>query len=1115
MKLTKSKLLNKVNKRLVSYNQKWDDVVDEFDSAIEEINTYLSTKYPLISEVLTEDCDPEKTYSYRAGGIDVPFFPNKYITSIVIPFVITRILRVDEEFSNVYIEYKNEYQENLFIMARDEIHHIPKIFMTAPKGVYFPSNDPQYKEDPEAFFNREIIMDIPKIKVTYHWGNLQAGAEDISVFVSKPLPIDNNSYEIGSNYMPVVMTGANFDTLVVDAEENVLGTFIGWSLEKEGDFREIISGQLTLTQDLVLYAVFDYDIIRFKYTGNGGSLKNWKPMYLNKNSIPDPGVIPYGGSATRDGFSFLGFTPIQYTKNEIEALQDGIDELSEYQNETELEFIAQWSLVLYTLTFIGNKTNVNIGRSGYIHGEEFDLIAPEEIPGSPDEFIGWWDNSNFIGDPVTKIYESDLGNKIFYAKYDTDNYRVDWFQEDGTTLIRSDVLTKNSQVEPPNLNDITDIIDDDGLEWRRNFLGFVDQDTGAEPNKVLRNTVYIANYTEMQPVTTNVFVHFNEVIEDVITESIKEMDVQVGTKLYKTSLLSFLNNNRTYLDDVTQKYISDFSLIAINGGAINGDYVQIQQTTVFYAIYETTTHTVTIHKQVFDEGTGTLEVHETYEQEIIVPHGVTKEYIQNIMTLEDEIPVQFEGLYTGILTTYYIDDLVLLLDESIITDPITEDMDLLVTYNAISNESYIKKLTLIGYPISDSKNTTTVEINFTKGTVVDLISDYKDEVNNDSNFLYNHIDHFFTSLTEQGYNNEVINVTMDIDRTIYIQVVDLKVFDLYFKSYNDNGESINIFTKDFYPFEIESCLILNPFGTVPCYTVNGTDLQNFENPTHPTNPINKKFIGWNTDETDASNGIVDNSEGIKEEDVTDIIYFYPVFKDVQGYQINLSFKNNHETLLTQYTRGETFNVTFEATEENKTKLLFNNFNEVLSFINGTTSRTLQQYGYILNGYYLNGIFKSIDQFPIYINLPSATSEVQEFNLEFDFLRDSDWALVTLRSKLIDCGDSSDNDPVSMNGNAYEHLAINESWNYKFFVLKGMTYKDSQHPGQNWISFTPKLIYPGSLLFLDSYYPFDGTVMTIRPDGRRYSFCRNYGCWIVESQYGALEDDLYIYLKIFD
>jgi len=32
----------------------WEDLVDELDMGIEEINKYLSTKYPAVSEVLDE-----------------------------------------------------------------------------------------------------------------------------------------------------------------------------------------------------------------------------------------------------------------------------------------------------------------------------------------------------------------------------------------------------------------------------------------------------------------------------------------------------------------------------------------------------------------------------------------------------------------------------------------------------------------------------------------------------------------------------------------------------------------------------------------------------------------------------------------------------------------------------------------------------------------------------------------------------------------------------------------------------------------------------------------------------------------------------------------------------
>ena len=49
MKLTKEYILKRVNRLLITFKVNWEDLVDELDMGIEEINKYLSTKYPAVS----------------------------------------------------------------------------------------------------------------------------------------------------------------------------------------------------------------------------------------------------------------------------------------------------------------------------------------------------------------------------------------------------------------------------------------------------------------------------------------------------------------------------------------------------------------------------------------------------------------------------------------------------------------------------------------------------------------------------------------------------------------------------------------------------------------------------------------------------------------------------------------------------------------------------------------------------------------------------------------------------------------------------------------------------------------------------------------------------------
>ena len=128
-------------------------------------------------------------------------------------------------------------------------------------------------------------------------------------FIDKPLPMDNNTYEKGTEYMPSILGTNDYTPMLVDDRATVLAVFLGWSLLPNGEV--IPTGSITLEEDVTFYAQWDYDIIRFRYEGNGGTLSNWKPMYVNKNNIPPNGITPSSGIATRRGYKFIGFDPVK------------------------------------------------------------------------------------------------------------------------------------------------------------------------------------------------------------------------------------------------------------------------------------------------------------------------------------------------------------------------------------------------------------------------------------------------------------------------------------------------------------------------------------------------------------------------------------------------------------------------------------------------------------------------------------------------------------------------------------------------------------------------------------------------------------------------------------
>lgn len=84
------------------------------DKAIDDINTRLNTKFPVLSDIIQN-----KQYEYD-------MIPDKYIRSVVIPGAVFKYYTTDEEGSAVAPKYEEEYLKGLFYMERDYLNLVPR-----------------------------------------------------------------------------------------------------------------------------------------------------------------------------------------------------------------------------------------------------------------------------------------------------------------------------------------------------------------------------------------------------------------------------------------------------------------------------------------------------------------------------------------------------------------------------------------------------------------------------------------------------------------------------------------------------------------------------------------------------------------------------------------------------------------------------------------------------------------------------------------------------------------------------------------------------------------------------------------------------------------------------
>mgnify|MGYP001025850956 CR=1 FL=1 len=124
-------ILKRINQGVYEGLYSLEDVEQDLDDSIDVINEALNTKFPYFSEVLTDDI---KEYTYDLNGTQVLIFPEKYIRSICINYVVTELMRREDEFGMLYQSANQKYLAGVDMMFRDFYNRVPEIFQDTEGG---------------------------------------------------------------------------------------------------------------------------------------------------------------------------------------------------------------------------------------------------------------------------------------------------------------------------------------------------------------------------------------------------------------------------------------------------------------------------------------------------------------------------------------------------------------------------------------------------------------------------------------------------------------------------------------------------------------------------------------------------------------------------------------------------------------------------------------------------------------------------------------------------------------------------------------------------------------------------------------------------------------------
>ncbi len=189
-------------------------------------------------------------------------------------------------------------------------------------------------------------------------------------------------------------------------------TFGGWYTDNKFSGEPVTVIATDAVGDRTYYAKW---IAELKYETYGGTINDPVTEYTYGVGATLPTDV------TKEGFTFGGW----YTDNKFSGEPVTVIATDAVGDRT---YYAKWIAELKYETYGGT---LNDGHATeYVYGIGATLTTSVRKTGY--EFLGWYDNPEFTGEPVTAIPTDAVGNKIYYAKWTEATYAIDYAVYGGT-----------------------------------------------------------------------------------------------------------------------------------------------------------------------------------------------------------------------------------------------------------------------------------------------------------------------------------------------------------------------------------------------------------------------------------------------------------------------------------------------------------------------------------------------------------------------------------------------------------------------------------------------------------------------------------------------------------
>ena len=183
--------------------------------------------------------------------------------------------------------------------------------------------------------------------------------------------------------------------------------FGGWYSEAEcRNLIGLAGSTYYVTGPKTFYAKWTPITYTINYDANGGSIST------------STSVKTFGTNLTllrpgKNNYEFKGW----YKDPSLKTVYDGTTDLTTVNGST-ITIYAKWEPKVYKVTLYTNGGTIISGMiKEYTYG--IGAILPTNIKSSLQgyEFFGWYESSNFSGNKITNITNTNSGDKVYYAKY--------------------------------------------------------------------------------------------------------------------------------------------------------------------------------------------------------------------------------------------------------------------------------------------------------------------------------------------------------------------------------------------------------------------------------------------------------------------------------------------------------------------------------------------------------------------------------------------------------------------------------------------------------------------------------------------------------------------------